>query len=83
MGYEVEYVLNITDVDDKIILRARRNHLVRPTAPPPAPPHRALTFVCPRVLQLAEFERESLARKLTPETLQDAALLALGTFAEM
>jgi cysteinyl-tRNA synthetase len=28
-GYEVFYVMNITDVDDKIILRARQAHLVK------------------------------------------------------
>jgi cysteinyl-tRNA synthetase len=27
-GYNVTYVMNVTDVDDKIILRARRNYLV-------------------------------------------------------
>eukprot|EP00899_Mesostigma_viride_P011633 jgi/Mesvir1/20470/Mv12360-RA.1 len=27
-GYEVFYVMNVTDVDDKIILRARRNYLL-------------------------------------------------------
>ena len=27
-GYNVTYIMNVTDVDDKIILRARRNHLV-------------------------------------------------------
>jgi len=27
-GYDVRYVMNITDIDDKIILRARRNHLL-------------------------------------------------------
>jgi cysteinyl-tRNA synthetase len=27
-GYEVLCVMNITDVDDKIILKARRNHLL-------------------------------------------------------
>jgi cysteinyl-tRNA synthetase len=27
-GYNVTYVMNVTDVDDKIILRARRNHLL-------------------------------------------------------
>jgi cysteinyl-tRNA synthetase len=27
-GYEVQYVMNITDIDDKIILRARRNYLL-------------------------------------------------------
>lgn len=27
-GYNVTYVMNVTDVDDKIITRARRNHLV-------------------------------------------------------
>lgn len=27
-GYEVTYQVNITDIDDKIILRARRNHLL-------------------------------------------------------
>jgi cysteinyl-tRNA synthetase len=27
-GYSVLYVMNVTDVDDKIILRARRNHLL-------------------------------------------------------
>lgn len=26
--YDVKYVMNITDVDDKIINRARRNHLM-------------------------------------------------------
>lgn len=26
-GYEVLYVMNITDIDDKIIKRARQNHL--------------------------------------------------------
>lgn len=26
-NYNVFYVMNITDIDDKIILRARRNHL--------------------------------------------------------
>ena len=28
LHYDIEYHVNITDVDDKIILRARRNHLV-------------------------------------------------------
>lgn len=28
-GYNVHYVMNVTDVDDKIILRARRNHLLQ------------------------------------------------------
>lgn len=28
-GYNVQYVMNVTDVDDKIILRARRNHLLQ------------------------------------------------------
>lgn len=28
-GYNVTYIMNVTDVDDKIILRARRNHLVQ------------------------------------------------------
>ena len=28
-GFEVFYVMNITDVDDKIILRARQGHLVK------------------------------------------------------
>lgn len=27
-GYNVVYVMNVTDIDDKIILRARRNHLL-------------------------------------------------------
>ncbi|KAI0743951.1 tRNA synthetases class I (C) catalytic domain-containing protein [Daedaleopsis nitida] len=27
-GYDVHFVMNITDIDDKIILRARHNHLV-------------------------------------------------------
>lgn len=27
-GYACLYVMNVTDVDDKIILRARRNHLL-------------------------------------------------------
>jgi cysteinyl-tRNA synthetase len=27
-GYNITYVMNVTDVDDKIILRARRNHLL-------------------------------------------------------
>ncbi|KAI0798498.1 tRNA synthetases class I (C) catalytic domain-containing protein [Irpex lacteus] len=27
-GYDVHFVMNITDIDDKIILRARQNHLV-------------------------------------------------------
>lgn len=38
-GYDITYVMNITDIDDKIIVRARRNHLFeqycsekRPTA---------------------------------------------------
>lgn len=29
LHYDVQYHINITDVDDKIILRARRNHLVK------------------------------------------------------
>ena len=27
-GYRVQYVMNVTDIDDKIILRARKNHLL-------------------------------------------------------
>ncbi|THH29629.1 hypothetical protein EUX98_g4562 [Antrodiella citrinella] len=27
-GYDVHFVMNITDIDDKIILRARQNHLI-------------------------------------------------------
>ena len=27
-GYRIRYVMNITDVDDKIIVRARRNYLL-------------------------------------------------------
>ncbi len=37
--YEILYVMNVTDVDDKIINRARRNHLLdrfRATATNPA-----------------------------------------------
>eukprot|EP00775_Hariotina_reticulata_P001138 gene1138-1478_t len=37
-GYNILYVMNVTDVDDKIIFRARRNHLVseyRKHAPEP------------------------------------------------
>ena len=37
-GYAVEYVMNITDLDDKIILKARKNHLYQQyAAAPPAP----------------------------------------------
>ena len=28
-GYDVTYVMNVTDVDDKIIRRARHQHLLR------------------------------------------------------
>ena len=28
-GYNILFVMNVTDVDDKIVLRARRNHLLR------------------------------------------------------
>lgn len=28
-GYNIMYVMNVTDVDDKIIMRARRNHLLQ------------------------------------------------------
>jgi cysteinyl-tRNA synthetase len=28
-GYNILFVMNVTDVDDKIILRARRNHLLQ------------------------------------------------------
>ena len=28
-GYDVTYVMNVTDVDDKIIRRARQQHLLR------------------------------------------------------
>lgn len=28
-GYNILYVMNVTDVDDKIILRARRNYLLK------------------------------------------------------
>lgn len=28
-GFDVTFVMNITDVDDKIVLRARRNHLLQ------------------------------------------------------
>ncbi|KFM24979.1 Cysteine-tRNA ligase, cytoplasmic [Auxenochlorella protothecoides] len=38
-GYDVRYVMNVTDIDDKIILRARRNHLLeayRATATDPS-----------------------------------------------
>lgn len=28
-GYNILFVMNVTDVDDKIILRARRNHLMQ------------------------------------------------------
>lgn len=51
-GYNLQYVMNVTDVDDKIILKARRNHLLQQyrhqttdpaqvgahAAPSPAPP---------------------------------------------
>ncbi|PWN46611.1 putative cysteinyl-tRNA synthetase [Violaceomyces palustris] len=29
LGYDVNFVMNITDIDDKIILRARQSHLVK------------------------------------------------------
>eukprot|EP00884_Botryococcus_braunii_P007216 jgi/Botrbrau1/16496/Bobra.0142s0090.1 len=28
-GYDIRFVMNVTDVDDKIILRARRNYLLK------------------------------------------------------
>jgi cysteinyl-tRNA synthetase len=28
-GYNIQFVMNVTDVDDKIILRARRNYLLQ------------------------------------------------------
>lgn len=28
-GYDIQYVMNVTDVDDKIIFRARRNYLLQ------------------------------------------------------
>lgn len=28
-GYSIDYVMNVTDVDDKIIRRARLNHLLQ------------------------------------------------------
>ncbi len=28
-GYNIQFVMNVTDVDDKIILRARRNFLLQ------------------------------------------------------
>ena len=27
-GYDIKFVMNITDMEDKIVLRARRNHLL-------------------------------------------------------
>ena len=37
-GYAVEYVMNITDLDDKIILKARKNHLYQQYAAAPPEP---------------------------------------------
>ena len=28
-GYSIMFVMNITDVDDKIVVKARRNHLLK------------------------------------------------------
>jgi len=49
-GYNITFVMNVTDVDDKIILRARRNHLLenykRQTQDPQQVrrPHRCSTY---------------------------------------
>jgi cysteinyl-tRNA synthetase len=41
-GYDVFYVMNITDIDDKIIKRARQNHLYRQYAAAGHPLERVL-----------------------------------------
>ncbi|KAK9817180.1 hypothetical protein WJX72_010713 [[Myrmecia] bisecta] len=75
-GYNLLYVMNVTDVDDKIIFRARRNHLLaqyRATATDPA-----------KVKQEAEAALDALIAKQHAKheevaALRDQASVAAGS----
>lgn len=61
-GYNVTYIMNVTDVDDKIILRARRNYLVDRYLAEQRPPAEMLTLCT----QAAQASVESLVCFVLP-----------------
>ena len=69
-GYDVVYQINITDIDDKIILRARQNHLLAVwkeetlgTGADKAAADKALAPVTDAVTAALDLKRASLAKK--------------------
>ena len=95
-GYEVLYQMNITDIDDKIILRARRNHLLAEYARAAPPFDRVLADVMAAVDGLVAKQERKLAALQEPlpegadkrlveerETLQKEQALKAGQAREM
>ncbi|KUJ17832.1 uncharacterized protein LY89DRAFT_684758 [Mollisia scopiformis] len=73
-GYQVKFVMNITDVDDKIILKARRAKLLEL--------EKSKTYTEPELAKLAATAFQSYAEGNLPELLKDGSKLSPRNYAE-
>ncbi|EGT38442.1 hypothetical protein CAEBREN_31972, partial [Caenorhabditis brenneri] len=64
-GYDVEFIMNITDVDDKIIKRARQSHLLKSYFNDSQAP--AVTKVCQDVIDALEHFRTKIENETDPD----------------
>ncbi|KAI9850305.1 MAG: hypothetical protein M1838_005865 [Thelocarpon superellum] len=78
-GYNVEFVMNVTDIDDKIIVRARQQHLVADfIAKHPAVNDEALQTTKTAYAAYAKRHLPKLPESLNPATYEQATGAAYG-----
>ncbi|TEY86575.1 hypothetical protein BOTCAL_0006g00550 [Botryotinia calthae] len=73
-GFDLNFVMNITDVDDKIILKARRQKLLEL--------EKSKTYTEPELAKLAAEAFQSYATANLPELLEDGTQLTPSNYAE-
>ena len=73
-GYNVLFVMNVTDVDDKIILRARRNHLLNEYKAKKESPEQVKTFA----LEAVESSKKKQEAKHSEAVSAESAAAAEG-----
>lgn len=69
-GYNVTYVMNVTDVDDKIITRARRNHLLATFLKDGATLHKVVQLCCDAVAAIVPQQVRRLGRTESVHSVQ-------------
>ncbi|RAL62923.1 hypothetical protein DID88_004764 [Monilinia fructigena] len=73
-GFDLKFVMNITDVDDKIILKARRQKLLEL--------EKSKTYTEAELAKLAAEAFQSYATSNLPELLKDGTQLTPSNYAE-